>query len=219
MSPDQLFKKHQVRGEASLRRQKARRAPYDIVLIVCEGKTEKNYFSGLRDFYKLSNANIIICDDRHGSDPLSVVNCAIDNYKKDKGYDRVYCVFDRDKHNTFHDALQKLKHSRCKRKLHGIISEPCFEFWMLLHYKYTTQPFCAAGDESNCDKVISALKEFMPDYQKGDRNVFEKTKAMTDTAINHAKKVMQYHQTSGTKNPSTGIYLLVEYLSGIKALQ
>lgn len=216
MSPDQLFKKHQVRREASLRRQKARRAPYDIVLIVCEGKTEKNYFSGLRDLYKLSNANIIICDDMHGSDPLSVVNCAIDNYKKDRDYDRVYCVFDRDKHKTFNDAQQKLKNSRFKGKLHGIISEPCFEFWMLLHYKYTTRPFCAAGDESNCDQVIFALKEFMPDYQKGDRNVFEKTKNMIDTAIKHAKKVKQYHQTSGTENPSTEIYRLVEYLSGIK---
>lgn len=41
MGSDNLFHKRKERKAASLRRAKAKRSPYDVVLIVCEGaKTE-----------------------------------------------------------------------------------------------------------------------------------------------------------------------------------
>jgi len=37
-----------------------------------------------------------------------------------------------------------------------------------------------------------------------------------ETAINNAKQLEKFHETSGTDNPSTMIYKLVEYLRGLK---
>ena len=60
MGTDDLFHKRKAREAESLRRQAAKRVPYDVVLIVCEGeKTEPYYFKGLRKHLRLSNANIV----------------------------------------------------------------------------------------------------------------------------------------------------------------
>ncbi|MCD6198288.1 MAG: hypothetical protein J7K15_06905 [Deltaproteobacteria bacterium] len=46
MGTDNLFHKRKERKAESLRRRRAMKAPYDVILIVCEGeKTEPNYFS------------------------------------------------------------------------------------------------------------------------------------------------------------------------------
>ena len=59
MGTDNLFHKRKKRKTESLRRKKAMKDPYDVVLIVCEGKkTEPNYFSEMKKAFRLSNANI-----------------------------------------------------------------------------------------------------------------------------------------------------------------
>jgi hypothetical protein len=61
MGSDDLFHKRKHRQINSLRRRKPQRDPYDMVLIVCEGKkTEPNYFCDLRDDLKLNTANILV---------------------------------------------------------------------------------------------------------------------------------------------------------------
>lgn len=47
MGSDQLFHRRKAKKAAALRREAQKRAPYDLVLIVCEGgKTEPNYLAG-----------------------------------------------------------------------------------------------------------------------------------------------------------------------------
>jgi hypothetical protein len=190
------------------------------VLIVCEGrKTEPHYFEELRDALRLSSADIEIVGET-GSAPISVVDAAIARYKKNTDYDRVYCVFDKDKHTTYKKALKKIKETRLpgKGKLYAANSAPCFEYWLLLHFIYTTRPFYATGKKSICDQVIVELKKHFPNYQKGNQGIFEKVKDKTDTAIQRAKRVEQYHEDNATEtdNPSTRIYELVEYLQNLK---
>ena len=219
MGTDDLFHKRKSREAESLRRQAAKRAPYDVVLIVCEGaKTEPYYFKGLREHLRLNNANIVITDKKTGTDPLSVVNLAIKEFNKDPYYDRVYCVFDKDKHTTYPAALEKIRSTPRLKKatLHAIISVPCFEIWLLLHFTYTTRSFSAAGDVSNCDLVETELKKHITGYQKGSRNIFELVKDKLDNAITHAKRLDAFHQTSGTDNPSTKVHELVEYLQDLR---
>jgi hypothetical protein len=49
MGTDDLFHKRKARRLETHRREKAKRAPYERILIVCEGKkTEPHYFQGLR---------------------------------------------------------------------------------------------------------------------------------------------------------------------------
>lgn len=213
MSHDQLFKKDRIRREKSLRRQKAKRSPYDVVLIVCEGtKTEPKYFKEMIKAYSLNTANVIVCDTKHGSDPLSVVKCAEGRLRENRELDFAYCVFDRDKHRTFNDAMQVLGSSRYKNKLVRILSDPCFEFWLLLHFAYTTKSFCVAGDDSNCNEVIKELKKYITNYQKGDDQIFQKTRDQLETAITRAEAVEKDQEATGTSNPSTEVYKLVRKL-------
>ncbi|MDO8445227.1 MAG: RloB family protein [Deltaproteobacteria bacterium] len=211
--------KRKARKAESLHRRHAKRAPYAVVLIVCEGsKTEPNYFKGLKDSLRLSSANIIIADNTTGSDPLSVVNSAIKEFNKDPSYDRVYCVFDKDKHTTYAPAIDKIRSTRLKNnaELHSITSIPCFEIWLLLHYTYTTGSFCAAGNDSNCALVLSKLKTYIPDYEKGNQQIFKIVELKLPDALSRAKRLEEFHKTSGTDNPSTKIHKLVEDLMKLK---
>ena len=109
MGTDDLFHKRKAKRASELARRKARREPYAKVLVVCEGeKTEPNYFNGLKDHYGLNSANVEVCGEC-GSDPLSIYRYARQLYREEKDaddpFDRVYCVFDKDTHGTYQQAL------------------------------------------------------------------------------------------------------------------
>ena len=217
MGTDNLFHKRKERKAELLRRRRATKAPYDVILIVCEGaKTEPNYFTELVKAFRLSNANVRICG--RGSDPLSVVNFAIETFRQEQEFDRVYCVFDRDRHTTYDAAPNKVRRTRLGRgsRIFAIPSVPCFEFWLLLHFAYTTRPFDTPAGDSICSMVIEELKNHIPPYQKGQQDIFYKIQDKLDNAITNARRVEQFHQTSGTDNPSTLVHSLVEYLRDLK---
>jgi hypothetical protein len=215
MGSDDLFHKRRERKASSLRRRKSIRAPYDVVLIVCEGKkTEPYYFMELRENLRLNNANIIISDEGHGTDPLSLVKYAISCAKRDGDYDHVFCVFDRDQHATYQPALEKVKtaHLPGKGKLHAITSIPCFEFWLLLHFRYSTKGYVAGTGSTLSEQVIRDLKKYLPDYRKGDRGLFGKIRDKLVTAIENARRVLVQQQSAGTDDPSTHVHELVQFL-------
>jgi hypothetical protein len=191
--------------------------PYDVILIVCEGrKTEPRYFEELKNALRLSNANVRICG--RGTDPLSVVTFAIEIYRQEPEFDRVYCVFDRDRHTTYDAALDKVRRARLGKgvELFAIPSVPCFEFWLLLHYVYTTRPFDAPPGDSICSKVIEELRKYIPEYRKARPDIFRISQDKLDTAIPNASRVEHFHLASGTDNPSTLVHSLVGYLRSLK---
>lgn len=219
MAKGKLFKMRKARAQAAMERKVGRRESYDVVLIVCEGaKTEPNYLNALKSDLGLSNANIKILDEDHGSDPLSVVNFAIKYYAEDSIYDRIYCVFDKDGHSTYQPALDLIESHPLKKtgKLFAINSVPCFEIWLLLHYSYTTKAYEKAGKKSPCDLVIQDLKAQIPDYAKHYRGIYETVKNRTEPAIKHAKQLKKHNNDVNSDNPSTLLHDLVEYLKGLK---
>lgn len=218
MGTDNLFYKRKARQAASHQREKAKRAPYERALIVCEGeKTEPNYFKGLRTALAINAMNVIIADKKRGLDPKRLVEYALEEYRKDSDFEHVFCVFDRDKHATYDAAMDKIRRTRMRKgtKLHPITSIPCFEIWLLLHFTFTTRSFCAVAADSNCALVVSDLEKYIPGYEKGAKDVFMEDDRL-ETAINNAIQLEEFHKTSGTDNPSTRIYKLVEYLRGLK---
>ena len=218
MGSDDLFHKRKAKRVEAHRRKMARRDPYERILIVCEGaKTEPNYFNWFRKELGLNKENIVIDIRKTGLDPLSLVEHAINTFNKESDFEHVYCVFDRDKHATYEAALDKIRAVRMKgkAKIHPITSIPCFEFWLLLHFEYTTRQYEAPLDASNGDLVVANLKEHIPDYQKGSSD-FRYIDGKTADAIDRAKRIERYQETSGTENPSTKVYQLVEYLMGLK---
>jgi hypothetical protein len=99
------------RGPETYVRRGPTREPYDVVLIVCEGaKTEPNYFKRLKLAYRLSNANIHVLQ-APGCDPMSIVQFAESDLQKGV-YDKVFCVFDRDGHANFTQAIRRVEDSQ-----------------------------------------------------------------------------------------------------------
>ncbi len=207
------------RPAKSYRRKEAIREPYDVVLIVCEGeKTEPEYLKGLKRACRLSNANITILPG-DGNDPVSIVKHALKLFQKPAGgYDRGFCVFDRDGHVNYQQALDQVAKSSLGRKgrLVAITSVPCFEFWILLHFEYTAAPFTAVGGKSACDKVIEKVRAHFPEYQKAMNGVYENLLPRADTAIAHAKTLAHHNHETGTSNPATKVHELIMYLRGLK---
>jgi hypothetical protein len=147
MGSEDLHHKRKAKKADKLAREKNRRASYDKVLIVCEGeKTEPNYFNELIEHYEINSANVAI-DGSCGSSPRSVFKRAEQLYKSEerKGapFDRVYCVFDKDSHETYEETMQKIATKRPKNIYYTAVSIPSFEYWLLLHFNYTTKPYTA----------------------------------------------------------------------------
>lgn len=214
MRKDNLFHKRKARKN---QRRSSFREEYDKVLIVCEGtKTEPHYFNELINHYKLSSANVKV-DGSCDSSPKCVFNYAVQLFKEEKkkgdSYDRVYCVIDKDTHSTYDETMTKITN---KQQFYLANSAPCFEYWLLLHFNYSTKPYTKKGKSSIANEVLKDLKKYIPKYKKGAKNIFKTTKNNLDLAINNATNSQRQAKQNGTDNPSTRIHELVVYLRNIQ---
>ncbi len=211
--------RHGLRSARTFRRPAPARAQYDVALIVCEGeKTEPEYLKALRKALDLNPANVKIVA-AEGNDPVSIVRESIATYRSSRGeFDRVFCVFDRDGHANYQQALDLVANSPLGRRgiLAAITSVPCFEIWVLLHYQYSSAPVAASGGRSACDNVVTAIRRHLPEYEKAFRDIFEKITPMLDTAITHADRLAVHNRDSGSDNPATRVHELVKYLRSLK---
>jgi hypothetical protein len=221
MGSDDLFHKRKARSAAELNRRQSVRAPYDKVLIVCEGeKTEPLYFRELVDHYKIHSANIKVSGDC-GSDQVSVLNHGLELYEHEKRtgsgpFDSVYFVFDRDAHPNYHQATERLKNLKLQKTFFAANSVPCFEYWLLLHFTYTTAPYSAVGGPSAGAAVLKDLKIYWPDYAKAGHGAFLATLSKLGFAKANAKRACTEADNNHTDNPSTHVHELVEYLQKFK---
>lgn len=206
-----------MRRAHSYRRRGPQREPYDYVLIVCEGdKTEPNYFRRLRDVHRLSSANIEIAR-AGGNDPVSIVTYT-EMRLTEGGFDHAYCVFDRDGHANYNQALQMVANSPNGRigRLRAITSVPCFEIWVLLHFRYSSAAFNSTGSQSACDHVIAEVKKHFADYSKGHTSVYDRLEAVMEQAQAHAERLLKENAATGSTNPATRVHELVDYLCKLK---
>lgn len=217
---NKLFQKSREKNKKDLKRKTAKRSSFEKILIVCEGaKTESNYFRELKDYYQLNTANIadVVVDGNCGSDPWSVYQHAQKLASRAKAdndpYDKIYCVFDKDKHTTYQKTITTIVD---KKIFTAINSVPCFEYWLLLHFVYMVRPFSETGNKSICDNTIEELKKYLPDYQKGIRGIFRKLVSKLETAKTNAQRALKDSESTQTDNPSTCIHILVSYLQNLK---
>lgn len=225
MGSDDFHHKRKAKS-AGLTRRKPTRKPYDKVLIVCEGsKTEPLYFQELVDHYEIHSANVKISGDC-GSDPLSVVNHGFELYRQERQsgsgpFNRVYCVFDRDTHPTYKKALERLEELKPNNVFFAANTVPSFEYWLLLHFTYTTAPYAAVGGKSSGAAVLAALKSHWPDYAKASAGAFSYLLHLENDELGHAKanarRALFEAKKNHTDNPSTHVHELVDYLQAIKS--
>ena len=210
------------RNESSLKRTSGYLAPYERYLIVCEGsKTERYYFESLIDDYKLGN-NVNVASQAYTC-PLQLARYAsnfIHGNQKDEDieekeeYDKVFCVFDKDKHAHYASALSFIKD---KEGLIATNSVPCFEYWLILHFENTSKPFYSNPSKSAGDEAVTYLKKYIKKYEKGDNDIYKKTKKYMSIALKRAKVINKQAKEVNNDNPSTYITELVDKLNKLKA--
>lgn len=220
MGTDNLFHKRKAKNAGQLARRKPQREAYAKILIVGEGeKTEPNYFQGAKDYYALNSANVEICGDC-GSDPVSIIKYARQRYREERdagdAFDKVFCAFDRDAHPNYSQAMNEIGGATPKHTFVAVNSVPCFEYWLLLHFNYTTHPYTAQHNNSACNQVLAELSVYMPGYAKGQKDVFARLADQLDCAIKNASRALQAAQANSTDNPSTRVHELVAFLQNIK---
>jgi hypothetical protein len=200
-----------LRTAKSFRRAEPIRDPYPLVLIVCEGaKSEPNYFNRLRHVYRLSSTRVVVTP-ANGTDPVSIVSFAKDQFRS-KGFNRVYCVFDRNGHSNYEKALQRISQSN---NIFAITSVPCFEVWVLLHFIYCAAPFTQVGTDSACALVIKEVQKHFPQYAKGYEYVFDDLEENIEQAINRATQLSADNARVGSTNPDTKVHTLINYLRNL----
>lgn len=221
MGTDNLFHKRKTKNINYLARKKAKRAVYSKVLIVCEGeKTEPLYFAELKDFYEINSANIEIIGDCN-SCPTAIVEYAKNRFESESAsgdsFDNVFCVFDKDTHSKYEEALLATSNMEPQGVFEVINSIPCFEYWLLLHFIYSTKPYAPLPNNSMGEQLLSDLKKYMPDYTKNKRSVFSELKNQLEFAKENATRSLAQAKNNNTDNPSTMVQKLVTFLQNIKS--
>ena len=221
MGSEDLFHKNRERTANDFKRKKATRnnpsrQPQPRILIVCEDSKSSAFY--LEELAKDLGLNAVTVEgERCGSALSSVLQFAQEQYAnsvKDRNdYDRVYCVFDRDRHDCFDATVQSISQ---KNKFFAITTTPCFEFWLLLHFPLKAKPYNATQDKSSCDCANDDLRLHWADYGKSKRGIYMFTKDKTQTAVANGKQLANENLKTGSNNPQTNMHELIEYLQSIK---
>lgn len=139
-----------------------------------------------------------------------------------KDYKEVYWIIDFDAINKETRETKKGKKTalyeleeyyysiREIENIHIIINNPCFEYWLLLHFEATVKFY------STYDEMLKQLKKHLPDYEKTqkyytkqDKDIYLRLKAQLSVGIASAKKTEEFDFA----NPKKGIsqmHILIE---------
>lgn len=196
--------------ERKLERAKASRRGLPFLLIVCEGaETEPNYLRGLCEARRINLAGLDIKLSGGKTDALSLVNKAIKLFKT-KDYDRVFVVLDDDGQpleEARHLAGKPLRTANGEKiQIELITSRPSFEFWLLLHFEYSSRPYTSAA------AVIDHLLAHVTDYNKASRRIFRQVEFGLENALANAGRLKRELRASGGNNPNTDMHSLVAEL-------
>jgi RloB-like protein len=130
-----------------------------------------------------------------------------------RSFDQVYAVFDRDDHQNYFDALNKAKSLEGKLRndehqpiiFEAIVSIPSFELWLLLHYEDIQHPL-------HRNEVMTRLKQHIPTYTKGARDIFATTHCHLTVATQRAEALATRFNAYTAPELFTAVYKLVTLL-------
>lgn len=213
-----MAKHPRARSGRDLRRKAPKRLPYSRILIVCEGeKTEVNYFKEIQQEARISTVHVRVIHSPLGTEPQQIVEAAEAEFLKSREFEKVYAVFDRDQHLTYANAIAmadardgKLKNDEKKPvSFEAIVSVPCFELWLLLHFVNIMAPM-------HQHAAFAQLRVHLPGYEKSNTDTYAATLTNLAVATQRAMALKQrFGRLPGT-DPYTDVHLLVDTLRKLK---
>lgn len=218
-----MDRRRRVRAEAELGRGKPTRRVRKFILVVCEGeKTERVYLESLRSALEISKTTVEIVGA--GAEIVGVVSEAIDRGEKRRAeaeqsnrllpYDEVWGVVDTERRNDNPSWEQGVERARAAG-LKLAWSNPCFEFWLLLHFEHNGSSF------DGCAKVRPLLRKHIPRFKKSV-DCFEHLAPHVPKAVENSKTIhrSQWRDTPKLidRNPGTTVHELVERLMEVAGI-
>lgn len=163
--------------------------------VFCEGDTEMTYVQMLRSHYRLP-IHIIAKKTVQNITPALVERCKASYVQT--ASDRTYLMYDLDVPEML-ERLQKVSGAEL------LCSNPCFELWLLLHYKGVKAILTS-------DSCVKKLTDIVKQYKKGTitAEIAQHLKDNFSKAAERAKTLHAYD------NPSTTVFLLIEELERMK---
>ena len=179
-----------------------------ILLLVLEGrnKTERKYFS----HYQVRECNYkLVIKDSGATDVMGMARRATNLYKEyqmDAALgDRAFCLIDMDLREDKYNAY--LKAQQTYHNITLIVSNPCFEVWLLYHF--TENPRA----ESSSQAVKEQMKKYVPEYNESmDVYAQYDLKEKYMVAINRSEKKNALYEEKRTlvdRNPYTEVQKLI----------
>lgn len=165
--------------------------------VFCEGKTEATYIDFLRRNFRVPVEIITRISDSNISDAY-IERCKRERFTTSA--DKTFLMFDL-------DVAGMLQHLKKIRGATLILSNPCVEYWFLLHYNDVTK-------ELSSSECITLLKKHEEDYIKGALTISLKNVLLNN--VNDA--IERAHNKQAYTNPSSTINLFIEEILKFKNL-
>ncbi len=215
-----------MRKPTGLKRDKSRELELKHILVVCEGKTghsEPCYLAGLRKLLRISDTQMtIVGSEKCGSAPVSIVNYAKAQLrradKEKKSYSKVFCVFDTEfdpQHESLSAAIEII---RSNERLDGIISNPRFEYWLLLHFERKVFTLQNRGELNKFMNKYQELRQYNENKKMDNIEIFNEKIAI---AVENCKKLgfseFSLQEIKSSSHSVTNFHFL--YNSYVKSLK
>lgn len=178
-----------ARREISIKKRGTnRRKLKPVYLIIAEGKnkTEVLYLSHFQDQGK--SYSIRFVKDGYKTDVDSLYNALIAKWEEldlsAKKGDLGFVILDIDNDQLKAQKVSALVKSNKNTAVRFVVSNPTFEVWLLLHFKYSTKQY------KDGNAVIKDLRRYLPNYEK-NRDCFEVCKDKMKDAVDNSTKLAE----------------------------
>lgn len=187
------------------------------VVVFTEGDaTEVSYIDAIK---RLQDRYAVRVDDRHPA-PTQLVELAIARHRELSRLTRdeelpeaeapqVWCMFDRDRHPDVDNVIRRATAAGVR----VAFSHPCFELWLLLHFRAYGRP--AAGA---CDGLTDLVGKHVRGYKaRGKRVTLAEIAGRYQDARTHAQRLREQHERDGVtvasqRDPGTDVWEFVDEL-------
>ncbi|MCL2712749.1 MAG: RloB family protein [Methanomassiliicoccaceae archaeon] len=182
------------------------RTPSKRIVIIVEGRSEKIYFERFRTSESPIAIRIHESKDRTAEGMVAKCLHLIERSGLNTDVDEVIAVFDADR-NAVEDIEEAVK-TCSKNNVTMYISNPSFEFWLLLHFEDDKTTYIQEDLEKRLEKYIKA------EYKKSEGINRHIGHEHIEQAIARSKSLLPEGDPVKCKNtmPSTCIHILVEKL-------